>query len=97
MTSNTPETELQTMERGLTRAEWMAAASLILSTVTGAYLAGVEVQRLNDHDRRLSAVEAAQASSAGKIETLLITTSRIDANVSALTDQAKEERERRGK
>jgi basic membrane lipoprotein Med (substrate-binding protein (PBP1-ABC) superfamily) len=94
--SDVTETETRMMERGLNRAEWLGAAALALSFVQGAYIAGVEVQRLNDHDRRLASVESAQASSAGKIETLLITTSRIDANVSALAEQAKEQRDRRG-
>lgn len=71
-------------DQSFTKAEWMAAAALCLSFVQGAYIAGVEIQRLNDQDRRLASLEAAQAASAGKIEQLLITTTRIDANVTAL-------------
>ena len=79
----------------LTRAEWMAAAALVLSMVQGAYIAGVEVQRLNDHDRRLTNIETAQVTSSGKIEQILIAESRIEANIAALADQAKEKRDDR--
>ena len=78
----------------MTRAEWIAAAALIISLIQGAYVAGVEVQRLNDHDRRISAAETAQSGQAAKIEQLLITTARIDANVAALADRAKERSEK---
>ena len=74
-------------EQALTRAEWIAAAALIVSCGTGLYTAGIEVQRLNDHDRRLAAVEASETISTVKIE-------RIDANVSLLVEEAKERRER---
>lgn len=81
-------------EKGLTRAEWMAAASLVLSTLTMAYMAGIEVQRLNDHDRRIIGLEAGQDRMAAKVEEIRVTSARIDANVSALTEQARERRER---
>lgn len=71
----------------MTRAEWIAAAALIISCGTGLYTAGIEVQRLNDHDRRLTSVEASETASTVKIE-------RIDANVSLLVEEAKERRER---
>ena len=90
MTTITDDQERQ--EQALTRAEWIAAAALIISCGTGLYTAGIEVQRLNDHDRRLTAVEASQNMASGKIETLLVTTSRIDANVASLAEQAKERR-----
>ena len=93
MTDQTADAQ-ERQEQALTRAEWIAAAALIISCGTGLYTAGVEVQRLNDHDRRLASVEASQSTQSGKIETLLITTSRIDANVSALAQQAQERRDR---
>lgn len=89
-TENTTE---QT-EQKLTRAEWMGAASLALSALTLAYMAGVQVQQISDLTRRATALEGTQTSNANKIEQLLITTSRIDANVSSLADQAGERRER---
>lgn len=82
------------MERGLTRAEWMAAASLVLSTLTMAYMAGVEVQRMNDHERRIGGLEVGQDRIVTKVEEIRITSARIDANVSALTEQARERRDR---
>lgn len=82
-------------ERGLTRAEWMGAASLGLSALTLAYMAGVQVQQISDLNRRTTSLETVQQSNATKIEQLLITTSRIDANVASLTEQARDRRERR--
>jgi hypothetical protein len=70
----------------------MAAASLVLSTLTMAYMAGVEVQRLNDHDRRIISLETSQDRMTAKIEEIRVTSARIDANVAALTDQARERR-----
>ncbi len=95
MTDTAEQTKVNQQATALTRAEWIAAGALIISTGTGLYTAGIEVQRLNDHDRRLAAVEASESTASGKIEQLLITTSRIDANVTTLTDQSKEQRERR--
>lgn len=89
---NHSELTPETMERGLTRAEWMAAASLVLSTLTMAYMAGVEVQRLNDHDRRIVSLETGQDRMVAKVEEIRVTSARIDANVSALTEQAREGR-----
>lgn len=74
----------------MTRAEWMAAAALAVSLIQGAYIAGVEVQRLNDHDRRIIGLEAGQDRMAAKVEEIRVTSARIDANVSALAEQAHE-------
>ena len=89
-----PRWQLREMERGLSRAEWISVAALIITGMQGAYLAGVVVQQIHDQDRRISAVETVQTSNASKIEQLLITTSRIDANVSSLTDQSRARRDR---
>lgn len=78
----------------VTRAEWIAAAALVISILQGAYVAGVEVQRLNDHDRRLVNMEEQQDRSDGKIKQLLVTVARIDANVSALTDRTREQHQK---
>jgi len=76
----------------LTRAEWIAAAALGLSLLQGTYIAGVEVQRLNDHDRRIGGLEVQQDRIVTKVEEIRITSARIDANVAALTEQARERR-----
>lgn len=89
------ETGSSKMERGLTRAEWIAAASLGLSMLQGTYIAGVEVQRLNDHDRRIISLETGQDQLAAKIEEIRVTSARIDANVTALAEQARERREQK--
>lgn len=71
----------------LKRTEWLAYIALIVSLGGGIYIVGVDVQRLNDYDRRIAAMETYQGTSSGKIETLLVTTARIDANVASLTDE----------
>ena len=87
MAMNYADDAQERQEKALTRAEWIAATALIISCGTGLYTAGIEVQRLNDQDRRLTAVEAVATTSATKLE-------RIDANVSLLVEEAKERRER---
>lgn len=82
------------MERGLTRAEWIAAAALALSLLQGTYIAGVEVQRLNDHDRRIGGLEVGQDRIVSKVEEIRVTSARIDANVSALAEQTRDQRGR---
>lgn len=82
----------QLMEKGLTRAEWIAAAALALSLLQGTYIAGVEVQRLNDHDRRIGGLEVGQDRIVSKVEEIRVTSARIDANVSALAEQTRDRR-----
>jgi hypothetical protein len=79
-------------EGALTRAEWMAAAALGLSLLQGTYIAGVEVQRLNDHDRRIGGLEVQQDRIATKVEEIRVTSARIDANVAALAEITRERR-----
>lgn len=74
----------------------MGAASLMLSALTGAYMAGVQVQQINDLKRRTDGLEAIQTSNANKIEQLLIITTRTDANVASLAERGREMRERNG-
>ncbi len=91
---NTP-TDNETMnQRGLNRAEWIAAAAVIISSVGTMFSAGIEVQRINDHERRLTAVEAEQSAIAGKVEQLLSTTSRTAQSVQDIDELLKEQRER---
>lgn len=92
MTPETPNDHQKTMERRVTRADWFAGSALLIASAGIIYSAGLQSQRLDDHDRRLTTIEAAQASNASKVEQLLITTARIDANVSALADRAKDDR-----
>ncbi|WP_428331975.1 hypothetical protein [Novosphingobium sp.] len=87
-----PHTETKSKEDRLNRAEWISAASFGLSVLLLAYVAGVDVQRLNDQDRRLSALESSETMSASKIESLLVTTMRIDTNVTALAEREREHR-----
>ncbi len=87
MNTQTPFDDAQErQEQALTRAEWIAAGALFISAATGLFEVGVNYQRLNEYDRRLTAVEASATASSTKIE-------RIDANVSLLVEEAKERRE----
>lgn len=71
----------------MTRAEWISSAAFFFAAASIVYSAGIETQRLNDLDRRLTAVEASYGVTAAKVE-------RIDANVTLLVEEEKERRER---
>ena len=76
----------------MARVEWIAGAALGISILQGAYLVGFDVQRLAEIERRVRDIEGVQTARAGQIEQLLVTTTRVDANVSALTDRLNEMR-----
>ncbi len=71
----------------VTRAEWIAAIALVLNVMTIAFVAGQIVQTQNDHDRRIVGLEDTDKQLVPKVE-------RIDANVSFLAEQAREQRMR---
>jgi hypothetical protein len=80
------ETDQKRTEQKVTRAEWGVVLSLLLSAGSVIFSAGVVWTTVQEHDRRLIAVEAVQDDQ-GK------TIARIDANVTFLTERAREDRE----
>lgn len=81
------EAQLSDNRDNLKRAEWGVVLSLIVSGVNLAWTAGVVWQSVQDHDRRIAAIEVRTEAMAQRIE-------RIDANVQFLAERAKEDRDR---
>lgn len=73
---------------GWNRAEWIAIAALALNLLTIVFTAGIVWATQEDHERRIAEQEQ-------KMDTLGPKVERIDANVSFLTDLAREERNRK--
>lgn len=72
----------------MTRAEWISIAAFGVSILGGAFSLGIVYADVQDHDRRLGAVELSNDALVAKVE-------RIDANVQFLTELAREERNRK--
>lgn len=74
----------------MARAEWIAAAALVLNLATIVFAAGVLWRDVEDHARRLVVQEQ-------KMDALVPKVERIDANVTFLAERAREDRERNGR
>jgi len=68
------------------RVEWGVILALTVSGANLAWTAGVVWQSVQEHDRRLIAIEAKYDAMAQRIE-------RIDANVQFIAERAKEDRD----
>lgn len=80
---------MQSEERlRVTRAEWISIAAFAVSIMGGAFSLGIVYADVQDHDRRLNAVEVSTDALVSKVE-------RIDANVQFLAELAREERNRK--
>ena len=74
----------------VTRAELIAIASLVITLAALIFNIGVVYQSVQDHERRIIAEEA-------KTDDLVPRVERIDANVTFLAEQAREQRMKDGK
>lgn len=74
----------------VTRAELIAIASLVITLAALIFNIGVVYQTVQDHERRIVAEEA-------KTDDLVPRVERIDANVTFLAEQAREQRMKDGK
>jgi cell division protein FtsB len=82
-------TTAEIIERApVTRAEWIAIGALVVSICGGVFSLGVVYADVQDHERRLGAVEMSNDALVAKVE-------RIDANVQFLAELAREERNRK--
>lgn len=68
------------------RAEWIAIAAFAINVATLVFGLGVVWADVQDHERRVSAMEE-------KVDALIPKVERIDANVSFLAERAREDRE----
>lgn len=72
-------------ERSVTRAEWFSGVALLMSAATTIFYLGVVWGDVQDHERRLARQEEKSDITAARVE-------RIDANVTFLTELAREQR-----
>jgi hypothetical protein len=70
------------------RADWIATAALLLTVAAQIFNLGVLWQTQQDHARRIEEQEQKMDALGPKVE-------RIDANVTFLTELAREERNRK--
>jgi len=75
-----------TSEKAVTRSEWIAGAAFLLSAASMIWTGGVVYGQVQDHDRRIIAVE-------DKLDSIVPRIERIDANVAMLAQRAAEDRE----
>jgi hypothetical protein len=79
--------DLAEEKQSVKRAEWISIAALMLTLASGIFQLGVVWQSQQDQERRLIVVENDNKILIPKVE-------RIDANVSFLAEQAREDRRR---
>jgi len=78
-------------ETAVTRSEWISGAAFLLSASSMIWTGGVIYGQVQEHDRRIVAVES-------KLDSIVPRIERIDANVTILAERAAEDRkEREGK
>jgi hypothetical protein len=73
--------------KSMTRAEWIAAGAMGVNVLGFAFGGGALWQMVNDHDKRLTAVEALDRSRAAQMTEILVRLERIDANTTALKER----------
>jgi hypothetical protein len=78
-----------TPEKAVTRSEWIAGAAFVLSAASMVWTGGVIFGQVQEHDRRIVAVE-------NKLDSIVPRIERIDANVTILAERAAEDRKERG-
>ncbi len=69
------------------RAEWVAAAALIINILSIVFGGGALWQSHQDHDRRIVAIEAAERARATEMTQILVRLERIDSNTIALKER----------
>ena len=73
--------------QSMTRAEWIAAAAMGVNVLGFAFGGGALWQMVNDHDKRMTAVEAIDRAREAQMTQILVRLERIDANTVALKDR----------
>lgn len=73
--------------RTMNRAEWIAAAAILLNLATLIFGGGAFYQTVQDHDRRIVAMEAAEISRTAEMTQILVRLERIDSNTIALKER----------
>ena len=78
---------MTTESEQMKRAEWIAAAAIVLNLATLIFGGGAFWQTVQDRDRRIVAVEAAEKLRATEMTQILIRLERIDSNTIALKER----------
>jgi cell division protein FtsL len=89
------QTDPQRKGATVTRVEWGVITSLLISALTSAFTFGIIYGQVQRNDTRITKLETGASevvTRLGNVETQL---ARIDANVTFLAEQAREERARR--
>ena len=73
--------------KSMTRAEWIAAAAMGVNVLGFAFGGGALWQMVNDHNKRLTAVEAVDRTREVQMTQILVRLERIDANTIALKER----------
>jgi hypothetical protein len=73
-------------KRAVTRSEWIATLAFVLSAAGVVFQVGVVWGTVQNHEQRISRQEE-------KMDIVAVRVERIDANVSFLAEQAREERD----
>jgi len=73
--------------KSMTRAEWIAAAAMGVNVLGFAFGGGALWQMVNDHDKRITSVEAIDRAREAQLTQILVRLERIDANTTALKDR----------
>lgn len=71
----------------MTRAEWIAAAAILLNLATLVFGGGAFWQTVQGHDDRLTKIEANDLSQSTQFTEVLVRLERIDANTTALKER----------
>lgn len=74
----------------MTRAEWIAAAAMGVNVLGFAFGGGALWQMVNEHDKRLTAVELIDQQRTQQLTEILVRLERIDVNTMALKERMKE-------
>lgn len=79
----------------VTRAEWGVVGAIALNIATLAFGGGIYVNTIQQQGRDIDTLKLAVAASSRDYNDLKVSVARIDANVTFLTERAREDREYR--
>ena len=75
----------------MNRAEWIAAGAVLLNVATLLFGGGAFWQSVQDHERRLIAIEATDRAREAQMTQILVRLERIDSNTIALKERMDKE------
>jgi hypothetical protein len=79
----------------VSRVEWGVITSLLISALTSAFTFGIIYGQVQRNDTRITKLETGASEVVTRLSNVETQLARIDANVTFLAEQAREERARR--